>query len=702
MYIYAVHLENFRSFGKLWIFPNSDINVFIGPNNCGKSTVLHALALLLDASMSVRQPDVVSRFDFHNLNHEESIELRVWLKPRHKKASQEDETQLVYDERDEIKKAFFDKLSEWQLQIEIGHDPKGQEEKHPKELTPYLVDQPMNVPPSTTEHESLLAIRLCATWNENQAVADVEIGIINQMGDEIAPFGIKQRELLGFKLLGARRNPVYELSMARRSILSQMLDETEINLALRQLLAELDKSKDSLLKKATVIRLLNTLNSLVSPNLLGALAGNVGTQFTMTFLSGELWRLRGATSIATNVADSDGEVALPLEYQGDGVQNLLLLAQILGVLRENQLDSIIALEEPEQNLEPSLARWIFGELCTISYNPVANDQDAAKEAPRRGQIFVTTHSPALVNELRGPESLIVFAEARQSTGDSEETIPGSTTQPLPQSSYTTVALRCLSSERRKKLDQERERYANALFARQVLVAEGPSEVGFLPVAFRYFSKGKPYDNPYHLGMEVVNAGGKGEAPKHSEFLKAYGRRCHILLDHDTDDDEKQIKSKFEGKADFVTCWPNKHLLDFTQGCDMEVILVAYTPPDILFRALQTVYKDAGHGLLPRDWEKACKEITDSQLTASFPDVANGLTDIKIEEVGDERTRRAFLYALLHGPHSCKSTKEMRIIAQVLEEHDAIPVLMDDLRAKIVKSILAPWEVDHEQPYLAAR
>jgi hypothetical protein len=244
-----------------------------------------------------------------------------------------------------------------------------------------------------------------------------------------------------------------------------------------------------------------------------------------------------------------------------------------------------------------------------------------------------------------------------------------------------------------------------LFARQVLIVEGPSETGFLPVAFRHLSHGKPYDNPYHLGLEVMDGDSRDESLKHAKILRGYGRRCHLLRDYDINgghphDDIATLSSRFNGAVDFVTCWPNKRLFDFADGCDLETILAANVIPTVLFEAIKNAYQDAGHAFLEDNWIAACKQICDQSLVEAFPAVCRvNLNEIEIEHVGDERTQRAFLFALLHGPHSCKSAKDMRLIAPVLAEHNAFPSVIDALRQKVLRSMLRPQEIDHAQPYL---
>jgi predicted ATP-dependent endonuclease of OLD family len=687
MYIFALNLRHFRSFHDLWVFPNRDVNIIVGPNNCGKTSVLRALALLLDPNVNLRRPDVVSRFDFHNIDLQRPIELYLWLKPRFREIEREDgERELQYNESEDVIGVFFDKYSEWQVETTLRLDHLGEEEHHPVRLVPFTVE-PMET--EMPEHESLLAIRLRATWNPQQEAADIDLSIIDQMDNEIVPLGFQQKELLGFKMLGSRRDPLRELSLSRRSILSQMLNEDEVTLALRRILTSLDDAKRPLLEQESVRNLMERLGNLVAPEFVGALVTNLGSDFTLTFLSGDLWRLRGATSIATTVGlGQDEDTPLPLEYQGDGAQNLILLFHLIELLREGGTGSIIVLEEPEQNLEPALARCAFGELCLLSRRP----------ENQRGQVFVTTHSPVLVNELKGAECLLIFSEHQ---GD-----PGGR---AGDSYWRIISAQHLSQDSRKKLDQRRERYVSTLFARQVLIVEGSSEIGFLPVAFRYLAGGTPYENPYHLGLEVMDGQSRDRAVEHATILKDYGRICHLLRDYDVDngvphDDLESLRARFGNSVDFVTCWPSINPLDFTAGCDLEVILAAYVPPCILFEAIKYAYADAGHPLRADSWVKACDVIEDRQIVEAFPAVYGDvdLNEVDLEGLGNERTQRAFLFVLLHGPHSCKSAKDMRMIADVLAESNAFPAIVDDLRRRILRSILRPQEINHDEPYLAPR
>jgi hypothetical protein len=273
--------------------------------------------------------------------------------------------------------------------------------------------------------------------------------------------------------------------------------------------------------------------------------------------------------------------------------------------------------------------------------------------------------------------------------------------------WQLISARNLSPDSRKKLDQDREKYIPALFSRQALIVEGSSEIGFLPVAFHHFSEGRPGQNPYHLGLEIVNGESRDKLFKHAKILRSYGKRCHLLFDYDIDvseEIENERRSRFNRQVDFVTCWPRQNLLPFTTGCDLEVILTHYVLPDILFEAIKIAYSDSGHPLEEQNWRNACNKILDKEIANRFPDVFGGfnLNEFDLHSLGEEINQRAFLFALLHGPHECKATKDMRMIAEYLAERQSVPVIFDDLRKKILQTITTPEVINHDATYLAAR
>jgi len=74
----SFEVENFRSLEKTRIPDLKDVNVFVGPNNAGKSSVLGALKLTADACQ--RNPlDSPGRFGQMVFRHEQDLNVKVTL-----------------------------------------------------------------------------------------------------------------------------------------------------------------------------------------------------------------------------------------------------------------------------------------------------------------------------------------------------------------------------------------------------------------------------------------------------------------------------------------------------------------------------------------------------------------------------------------------------------------------------------------------
>ena len=69
----TLEIENFRGIKKLEVKDLNSINIFVGKNNSGKSSILEALFLLTGIS----NPELILRIDrFRNLIHSEEDDFR--------------------------------------------------------------------------------------------------------------------------------------------------------------------------------------------------------------------------------------------------------------------------------------------------------------------------------------------------------------------------------------------------------------------------------------------------------------------------------------------------------------------------------------------------------------------------------------------------------------------------------------------------
>ncbi len=636
MYIRALKINNFRSLYELWFLPNQEVNVLVGPNNSGKTTILTAIKLLFDPTIRLQRDDAISVFDFHNGNINEPIEITAWV-------------HLGENPNNDIILRFADKVSCW---------------KHKGEIIETVIIEPGEDPPDKTEE--LLAVKLIADWNQELEIAETEVIIIDEMINKKGVFTYQDREAINFRYYGTNRNPAFELSLARQSLFSKALKEKEVIRELRNLMGILETNKSSLVELDSVKNALNNLEGFMSPELVGGF-----DSFTLTFLDANIARFKTATSVGLKKKSETQENIIPFSLLGDGAQNLMLLTQISAALSEEDSSLIVAIEEPEQNLEPSLAKWFFNEITT-------------KNAKRTGQVFITTHSPAFIGELHGANPICRVSRNTSRSRQSTQVRVGSTLEPV----Y------------RKALEQYRDLYAGALLAQHALIVEGASEEGFLPIVFNALGK-KPVNNPFFLGLTIVNAGGNEKVWRHARNLRALGITTLALLDYDVpkkeveDPDAHKKVDLYElskKSAEHVICMPKKSLLSFCTGCDMEVMLLYYVPVDILYQAIIRCYQDAGHELNNDSWKDFVKKNIEKPfqelLPVNFPSnlAEFSLGDIKCQDnsICQEDLQKAFLYAALHQPHSCKSQKDMRIIAETMVQNKVFPAPITSLYNRIVK------------------
>ena len=187
----------------------------------------------------------------------------------------------------------------------------------------------------------------------------------------------------------------------------------------------------------------------------------------------------------------DGQV--PLRRAGAGTRRLLTLA----VQKElAQAGAILLLDEVEYGLEPHRVRWMLEALRSA----VRSDEPGAGPGSR-GQIFMTTHSSVVVEELDAGDLRVVRSD-------------GSTTvvHSVPGSLQGTV-----------------KKVSGALLGRKILVVEGQTELGLC----RYFDRRwASADGSFAYKGVALCLGGGQEAPSRAIALRSLGYEVAYLGDSD--------------------------------------------------------------------------------------------------------------------------------------------------------------------------
>ena len=207
------------------------------------------------------------------------------------------------------------------------------------------------------------------------------------------------------------------------------------------------------------------------------------------------------------------------EELGTGQEQLLALAVAYAYAKAFYGGLILVIEEPEAHLHPLAQQWLARKVTQMAKDGL--------------QIVLTTHSPAFV-DLLSQEGIFLVRKSDGATN-------------VKQLSADELAKYCIqygADPNRTNSKTVLPFYAasttqeilNGLFAKKVVIVEGPTESLALPV---YLAK---------VGMDVAKEGiaivpvmGKGNLAKWWRFFTAYGIPTFLTFDNDTREDQDNKK-----------------------------------------------------------------------------------------------------------------------------------------------------------------
>lgn len=276
-----------------------------------------------------------------------------------------------------------------------------------------------------------------------------------------------------------------------------LLDRCTAQLALYEL-------RDSMLGKQQFERLSNEFNTVFGEIL-------PSQQFALS-----LFPIQDDELISQASVDIDG---FPVLGHGSGYQSIFVvglklmrtLSQLILTEGLDVRNFILAIEEPEVHLHPHMQRHLMNSLRRL--------QRLWNEKGYRLQIIVTTHSPSIVGRA-GPHELIRFHRESNQTKAIK----------WRESELQMIAeeLEPDESRRGRKYNQLRnwleffqERYADVFFSNCVIVVEGETEEGAIPV---WAGKLNPPVDCDQLAISLVN--GRGDSMTYA--LKVLDR---LGIDH---------------------------------------------------------------------------------------------------------------------------------------------------------------------------
>lgn len=461
MQLRKVCIQGFRNFANVTIAPFPAPAVVLGENGVGKSNLLHALRLVLDPGLSDRrrqlQPD-----DIHDGSPSLAAGVEVLV-----------EVELTDFDGD------LDACSELDGAI-VGTEPLVARLTYlfrPKATIRAALGEPMTEPLTPEDYEWTI---FGGTDRSNAMLA--------------------AKRYVSLSVLPALRDAEGDLERADRSPLTRLLRELppeqgNVDRALKAMQAARDElGKDPNVRKVRRILRARTA-AMAGPqldlDLSLAFAGRPEDLLRSVRLFVDAASTRGVDSASTGAAN---------------VIYLALLLERLGLRRRvnDGEDTLLAVEEPEAHLHPTLQRHVFAHLLS-----------------QHERLVLTTHSPhiAAVTPL---QSVVLVSE---SDGNSNARIipPGLLTE------HQTADL---------------ERYLNVtraeiLFARHVVLVEGAAESYLLPAIAN--AVGFDLDG---YGVVLASVEGTDFVP-YARLLgsDALDRPFVVLTDGDITDDETTSKAE---------------------------------------------------------------------------------------------------------------------------------------------------------------
>lgn len=524
MYISKIIIDGFRGFVHSEIEFQEGLNVIIGHNNGGKSTIMDALRLVLEygSRKNLSAWDFCQKEELQTLkDNPPSVKLSVFIKEQKEEGLSDDvalftdyavqtspllESCLTYvyslpqTEVEKYKKDVADVTDKYSLFKTI-------DDKYIRKYTHAIYGGPV-VSQNLAQGEDLKKI-------------DFEfVNALRNVEDEI--YGGRAallRDVLRYFLdydLNEDENREDSLALRHQSFIN---DTHEV---LKNLVQRITTGKDNIIAYA------NKTGALFSDNILN-LEGDVS---------------EGEMLAVLNLLVGDGEDRrLPVALNGLGYNNLIYISLLLAKMQSNakaefmgssnvKAFSVLAIEEPEAHLHPQM-QYQFLEFLR---NNIVDKHVK--------QVFVTSHSPSLVANVKLDELCCLHRLA-----------DGTVKVYSPKKVFAI-------DEAAKKFIQ---RYLDAtradmLFAGGVIFVEGLAEQVLLPVFARLIGV---YDNWLKKHIVVVNIGGR----YFDNFLRIFDSTnpealaLKVACITDRDPSRKEI-----GKANarFESCKPSDYNADTTK------------------------------------------------------------------------------------------------------------------------------------------
>ena len=465
MRICELTVKNYRGWKEEVSWSPGKHALIVGPNNTGKTTLLTAADIVLNPYRD-RYRDRLEVWDFPDCDTSDPVEITVIL------------DDLSEDDRDHF---------EEYLEGRRGDGTFGGWDSPEEEFD---------------QAKLVLRLKFRGVYNEPgrafYARPEAEGAQVRQ-GDKIR---------IGWQYIPAGLDPGHELAFYSNSVLARLFERGDISEPLDAIRKAIDEAKAPLLAHPDVKGTRERLQD--SAHRLGLAPAGNALDLAVAGLSDR----RVLQSLQLVLRSGRSQAHLPLAAHGRGVLRVLLISALLQGARADGGNLILALEEPEQNLEPVAQRLVTRSLLF---------------APEAGaaQVLLTTHSA----EVAGTVPLAQIHLARD--GERPE----------------VKRLRDAESAEHKFFElHSRAALIDGLYASVVVLAEGPTERGAFPALW---AAHRPGDGLDEHRIELVDCESIDKMPSFVRFFRALG--IPVVAVADTDQPAK-LTNVVDAKPDVLLRW----------------------------------------------------------------------------------------------------------------------------------------------------
>ncbi len=510
MKIYRVIINNFRVI-KFIDFKPSQLNLILGGNNSGKTSIFQALDFALNPYKNWYR-EIINDYDFYNKETERKgilsdgkecvgINVEIWL------------TDFVDEDLEQ---------DDWDLYIEhINKEDKiiNSEEFDEKEGVKKI-------------------IRVTAECN-----SEYKPKFYFTKPDVKRDFRRADKERIGFHFIPAFRNPLHELSFYQNSFLSKLLETEELKVEIEHVIEDIGKSQIKLFEnkdfKGNFEKLKNSIQEieLISPEI-----------DAMTLEPLNISERKTLQNFGLVMRPKGNEKPVPLKYQGLGAQNAILILAILQTInKKSGQNLILCFEEPEQNLEFFYQRLLAKKLM--------------KSSKIDYQLFITSYSPDIIKSFKMSDTYLI---KKDNNSHKLLSLSESPQAPLKWKKFLN-----------RLENKNKDEVLKGIFSKYVLLVEGESEGGGLPVFSKYSKKGLE-----DVGVEIVLAYSFGEISKYAKYFKDLDIPVISLCDKSCKTSSSTEINNIAKNSDLTIIWINyenallekselSQLEKFTEVCAIE-------------------------------------------------------------------------------------------------------------------------------------